>query len=284
MKKQVITSCLVAFTTILFAQKAQIWLGPNFSYLPKSNISIDRAFITQIVHFNGIDTNYVRNKSIVSATEEWAYRSRIGLSGGIRWSKQLHKKMGLQYGLGLNYMSFNANKQTFENDAIEKVIVEKITKSDIDVPSLATSKVNLSTERLKPGIDNHLLELQIPLTLIQKDDDRTFGLGMQLNRKILVRTIEEKFIFERVEENTFDQTKKVFQKEYASNFTPYSFDSHFSYMQFYKRFGVEFLLSKRVTNFYKQNDVVRSTFIDTVVSQPTVKPFSASLRFIYQLK
>jgi hypothetical protein len=233
------------------------------------------------------DTTYYRVKYQTTIFDSIKHTPKFGLSAGIRWEKPLKGHFGVAYGIGLNYIEFNRDASTTYGDfkILENVKIPK----PIDViqqPFTATRTI-FSTEKLKKGIDYKIIELQIPLATYWRKNEMTFSLGTQFCTPIFVRTTEDYFIYEKVDAVTYKQVKKTGINEKSYQITRSSVDILGSYSYQFPRFKFEIAVIQKVTNLFSGNlsdqDFLFSNFGGQAAAT-VIKPITASVRFIYQLK
>jgi hypothetical protein len=289
MKKHILTFLSLVLTTSIFAQKAQIWIGPNYGYVPNATSKRDyiRDYNTYSALSNG-DTTYYRVKYQTTIFDSIKHTPKFGLSAGIRWEKPLKGHFGVAYGIGLNYIEFNRDASTTYGDfkILENVQIPKPVGFKPST-NATFNKIIFSTEKLKKGIDYQFIELQIPLATYWRKNEMTFSLGAQFCTPIFVRTTQEYFTYEKVDETTFKEIKKIGINEKSYQITRSSVDILGSYSYQFPKFKFEIAVIQKVTNLFSSNfsdqDFLFSNFGGQAAAT-VIKPITASVRFIYQLK
>lgn len=285
MKKHIFILSFLLLASFSFAQKAQIWLSPTYTFSPKSIAQSTYNYSSQETIFQGSDTSYFNVKATFDRFDTLKFTPKISFSLGIRWEKPLNSHFSLSYGICFNNYQFNvtnktgtANFQETERTPISKPQIFTFTDSD--------NKFIFPNEKLKEGTDFNLTELQIPLILNWKKTDFSIGIGAQLNSPIIIKTTSENFAFEMIGEKTYKQVKKVVKSNNSSKIKRSSIDLSANYTQWIDKIGLEIGVSRRMTNFWiDQNDDY--FFLSPQPQEITthkVNPITISLRVIYLLK
>lgn len=285
MKTHILISSLLLFVNLSFAQKMQVWIGPTYSFIPKSVTQNTLTFSFQSTEIQGKDTSYYNVKNSFDRSDTLKFTPKIGISAGIRWEKKLNSKLSLVYGIGLNNYEFNAINRT-ETTNFKEIERTPISKYQAVRFLENNTKFIFSTEKVKEGIDYNLTELQIPLILNWKKTDFSIGIGAQLNSPIAVNTTEERLIFEMEDANTYRQVKKVIDSKNTNRIKRSSIDLSANYTQWIDKFGLEIGVSRRMTSFWDNNSSDNVSFFSTRNEIPNhkVNPISLSLRVIYMLR
>ena len=131
-----------------------------------------------------------------------------------------------------------------------------------------------------------MTELQIPLTLNWKKTDFSIGIGAQLSSPIIIKTTSEDFAFEMIAEKTYKQVKRVVKSNNSNKIKRSSIDLSANYTQWVDKIGLEIGVSRRMTNFWidQNDDYFFSSSQSKEVTTHKVNPITISLRVIYLLK
>ena len=285
MKKHIFTLSFLLLASFSFAQKAQIWLSPTYTFSPKSIAQSTYSYSGHQTIFQGNDTSYFNVKNTFDRFDTLKFTPKIGFSVGMRWEKPLNSHFSLNYGIGFNNYQFNVTNKTGTANFVETERTP-ISKPPIVRYFESDNKFIFSNEQLKEGTDFHLTELQIPLTLNWKKTDFSIGIGAQLSSPIIIKTTSEDFAFEMIAEKTYKQVKRVVKSNNSNKIKRSSIDLSANYTQWVDKIGLEIGVSRRMTNFWidQNDDYFFSSSQSKEVTTHKVNPITISLRVIYLLK